>query len=144
MPKPYTFPTLYNEALQIHISKLKGWDYLEPNQVKSGAINWSRNENPTATPATPAPAPTAPVTTAPVTPERPTENKKVKQQDAIQPDQTEDMIIQPRTDCSEAEIIQAIERIDKGSNGRERLNRLIDEGKLHRCKITKAIYYVPF
>jgi hypothetical protein len=46
MPKPYTFPTLYDEALQIHISKLKGWGYLEPNQVKSGTINWSRNGNP--------------------------------------------------------------------------------------------------
>ena len=47
MPKPKTFPTLYNEALQIHISKLKGWGYLEPNQVKSGTLNWSRNGNPT-------------------------------------------------------------------------------------------------
>jgi hypothetical protein len=46
MPKPYTFPTLYNEALQIHISKLKGWGYLDPEQIKSGTINWSRNGNP--------------------------------------------------------------------------------------------------
>ena len=45
MPKPQTFPTLYNEALQIHISKLKGWGYLEPEQIKSGTINWSRNGN---------------------------------------------------------------------------------------------------
>lgn len=43
MPKPYTFPTLYNEALQIHISKLKGWGYLDPEQIKSGTLNWSRN-----------------------------------------------------------------------------------------------------
>jgi len=47
MPKPYTFPTLYNEALQIHISKLKGWGYLDPEQIKSGTLNWSRNGNPT-------------------------------------------------------------------------------------------------
>ncbi len=46
MPKPYTFPTLYDEALQLSISKLKGWGYLEPNQIKSSTINWSRNGNP--------------------------------------------------------------------------------------------------
>ena len=45
MPKPYTFPTLYNEALQLSISKLKGWGYLAPGQIKSGTINWSRNGN---------------------------------------------------------------------------------------------------
>ena len=43
MPKPYTFPTLYNEALQLSISKLKGWGYLAPGQIKSGSITWSRN-----------------------------------------------------------------------------------------------------
>jgi hypothetical protein len=47
MPKPYTLPTLYNEALQIHISKLKRWGYLNPEQIKSGTLNWSRNGNPT-------------------------------------------------------------------------------------------------
>lgn len=47
MPKPHTFPTLYNEALQIHISKLKGWGYLNPEQIKSGTLNWSSNGNPT-------------------------------------------------------------------------------------------------
>lgn len=47
MPKPHTFPTLYNEALQIDISKLKGWGYLDPKQIKSGTLNWSRNGNPT-------------------------------------------------------------------------------------------------
>lgn len=47
MPKPHTFPTLYNEALQIDISKLKGWGYLDPEQIKSGTLNWSRNGNPT-------------------------------------------------------------------------------------------------
>jgi hypothetical protein len=47
MPKPHTFPTLYNEALQIHISKLKGWGYLNAKQIKNGTINWSNNGNPT-------------------------------------------------------------------------------------------------
>lgn len=47
MPKPHTFPTLYNEALQISISKLKGWGYLDPEQIKSGTLTWSRNGNPT-------------------------------------------------------------------------------------------------
>jgi hypothetical protein len=47
MPKPHTFPTLYNEALQIHISKLKGWGYLDPEQIKGGTLNWNRNGNPT-------------------------------------------------------------------------------------------------
>lgn len=46
MAKPYTFPTLYNEALQIHISKLKKWGYLKPGQIKSGTIHWSENGNP--------------------------------------------------------------------------------------------------
>ena len=45
MPKTYTFPTLYNEALQISISKLKEWKYLNPKQIKSGSITWSRNGN---------------------------------------------------------------------------------------------------
>lgn len=47
MPKPYTFPTLYNEALQISISKLKEWEYLTPNIIKSGTLTWSRNGNKT-------------------------------------------------------------------------------------------------
>jgi len=47
MPKPYTFPTLYNEALQISISKLKEWEYLNPEQIKSGTLTWSRNGNQT-------------------------------------------------------------------------------------------------
>ena len=47
MPKPYTFPTLYNEALQISISKLKEWGYLAPGKIKRGTIDWSRNGNPT-------------------------------------------------------------------------------------------------
>lgn len=47
MPKPNTFPTLYNEVLQITITKLKEWGYLEPEQIKNGTLNWSRNGNPT-------------------------------------------------------------------------------------------------
>jgi hypothetical protein len=47
MPKPHTFPTLYNEVLQIHISKLKDWGYLDPEQIKKGTLKWSRNGNPT-------------------------------------------------------------------------------------------------
>lgn len=45
MPKPYTFPTLYDEALQISISKLKEWKYLKPEQTKSGTLTWSRSGN---------------------------------------------------------------------------------------------------
>lgn len=47
MAKPYTLPTLYDDALQINISKLKGWGYLTPGQIKSGTLNWSSNGNPT-------------------------------------------------------------------------------------------------
>lgn len=47
MPKPSTNPTLYDDALQIDISKLKSWGYLNPEQIKSGTINWSRNGKPT-------------------------------------------------------------------------------------------------
>ena len=45
MPKPYTYPTLLNEALQLSITKLKEWEYLNPEQFKSGTVNWSRNEH---------------------------------------------------------------------------------------------------
>jgi hypothetical protein len=47
LPKLSTSPILYNEVLQIHTSKLKGWGYLNPEQLKSGTINWSSNGNPT-------------------------------------------------------------------------------------------------
>lgn len=47
MPKIHTFPTLYDEVLQISITKLKEWGYLEPNQIKTGTITWSRNGNTT-------------------------------------------------------------------------------------------------
>ena len=48
MPKPYTFPTLYNEALQISTSNLKKWNYLKPGRIKSGALTWSSNGHKTA------------------------------------------------------------------------------------------------
>jgi hypothetical protein len=47
MPKHHTFPTLYDEVLQISITKLKEWEYLNPEQVKIGTITWSRNGNTT-------------------------------------------------------------------------------------------------
>jgi len=44
MPKPSSFPTLFDDALQMNISKLKKWGYLKPNQITSGStITWSRN-----------------------------------------------------------------------------------------------------
>ena len=45
MPKPHTFPTLYNDVLQISITKLKEWEYLKSDQLISGTITWSRNDN---------------------------------------------------------------------------------------------------
>lgn len=47
MPKPYTFPTLFDEALQLSITKLKEWQYLNPEQIISGTLTWSRNGNKT-------------------------------------------------------------------------------------------------
>lgn len=41
MPRYSSFPTLYDEALQLNISKLKAWGYLEPGQFKSGTLTWS-------------------------------------------------------------------------------------------------------
>lgn len=43
MAKFPTFPNLYNQALQIQISKLKEWGYIKPQQIKSGTIDWSKN-----------------------------------------------------------------------------------------------------
>lgn len=47
MSKFPTFPDLFDSALQINISKLKGWGYLKPEHLRSGTLNWSRNGNPT-------------------------------------------------------------------------------------------------
>ncbi|MDM1407441.1 hypothetical protein [Myroides sp. DF42-4-2] len=41
MPKKNTFPTLYDEVIQLKITKLKEWNYLNPNQIKSGIFTWS-------------------------------------------------------------------------------------------------------
>lgn len=43
MPKPYTFPTLYDDLKTISISFLKKHGYLLPNQVQSGTVTWSRS-----------------------------------------------------------------------------------------------------
>jgi len=43
MPKLQTFPTLFDEVLQINITKLKNWGYLNPEQIKNGTITWSGN-----------------------------------------------------------------------------------------------------
>jgi len=48
MPKFPTFPTLYDEVLQISITKLKEWDYLNSEQLKSGTLTWSSNGEKTA------------------------------------------------------------------------------------------------
>ncbi|MGX1025270.1 hypothetical protein [Psychroflexus sp. MBR-150] len=45
MPKFPTFPTLYDDVLQLNITILKQWGYLKPNQIKSGQLDWSRNGN---------------------------------------------------------------------------------------------------
>ncbi|MBX0335496.1 hypothetical protein K3G39_19860 [Pontibacter sp. HSC-14F20] len=43
MPKPYTFPTLFDEVKTVSISNLIRWGYLKPNRYRSGTITWSRN-----------------------------------------------------------------------------------------------------
>lgn len=43
MPKPHTFPTLYDEVKTVSISFLTKHGYLKPNQWKAGSVNWSRN-----------------------------------------------------------------------------------------------------
>ncbi len=48
MPKFPTFPTLYDEVLQICITKLKEWNYLKPEQLKRGTLTWSSNGEKTA------------------------------------------------------------------------------------------------
>ena len=48
MPKPATYPTLFDDCKTVSITSLKKWGYLSPNQYKSGVITWSRNGNKTA------------------------------------------------------------------------------------------------
>jgi len=45
VPRYSNLPSLYDQALQINISKLKEWGYLNPNQSKKGSMIWSRNGN---------------------------------------------------------------------------------------------------
>lgn len=45
MPKPHTFPTLYEDLKTVSISFLTKYRYLKPNQWQSGTINWSSNGN---------------------------------------------------------------------------------------------------
>jgi hypothetical protein len=47
MPKPHTFPTLYDEVKTVSISFLTKQGYLKPNQWQSGTITWSSNGNKT-------------------------------------------------------------------------------------------------
>ena len=47
MPKPHTFPTLYDEVKTVSISFLTKHRYLKPNQWQSGTVTWSRNGNKT-------------------------------------------------------------------------------------------------
>lgn len=41
MPKPHTFPPLYNELKTVSISTL-GKDYLKPNSITTGTVFWTR------------------------------------------------------------------------------------------------------
>jgi|TARA_B110000908_G_C9998073_1_gene332867 hypothetical protein len=43
MPKISTLPTLYDEVLQLSISMLKEWKYLNIEYIKSGKITWKSN-----------------------------------------------------------------------------------------------------
>lgn len=45
MPKPYSFPTLLDESLQLSVSKLKELGFLPVNEQGSGIFTWSRNGN---------------------------------------------------------------------------------------------------
>lgn len=47
MPKPQTFPTLYDDLKTVSISFLTKHGYLKPNKQQSGTITWSRNGNKT-------------------------------------------------------------------------------------------------
>jgi len=47
MPRPSTFPTLYDELKTVSISFLRKHGYLKPKQWQSGTITWSRNGNKT-------------------------------------------------------------------------------------------------
>jgi hypothetical protein len=43
MPKPHTFPLLFDEVNQLSTTMLKKYQYLEKNTLKSGVFSWLRN-----------------------------------------------------------------------------------------------------
>lgn len=47
MPKPHTYPTLYDDLKTVSISFLTKHGYLKPNQWQGGTISWNRNGNKT-------------------------------------------------------------------------------------------------
>ena len=47
MAKISTYPTLYHEMLQLNISVFKYNGFLNPEQMKSGVLNWSTGNRPT-------------------------------------------------------------------------------------------------
>jgi hypothetical protein len=47
MPKPHTFPTLYDDLKTVSVYFLSKHGYLKPNQWRNGTITWSRNGNKT-------------------------------------------------------------------------------------------------
>lgn len=47
MPKPHTFPILYDDLKTISIQFLTKHGYLKPNQWQNGTLKWSRNGIPT-------------------------------------------------------------------------------------------------
>jgi hypothetical protein len=47
MPKPHTYPTLFDDVKTISITFLTKHGYLKPNQWRNGTITWSRNGNKT-------------------------------------------------------------------------------------------------
>jgi hypothetical protein len=49
MPKPHTFPTLYDEVKTLSVSFLKKNGYLKPEQQQIGTVIWSINGNVTST-----------------------------------------------------------------------------------------------
>lgn len=46
MARYATFPTLFDEALQISISRLKEWNYLNEGRLSSGTLTWSKRGEP--------------------------------------------------------------------------------------------------
>lgn len=43
MPKPATYPTLYDDVKTVSVTFLKRHGYLEPNQINERVITWSRH-----------------------------------------------------------------------------------------------------